>query len=622
MTTSGRILAAVSMAALVAVAVPQLSRPGYTADEEFTVFAVRGMDLSTDARRHLHLPILPSGLLYDRGLAYTEISQIVGVLAGSELPAFRAVALASAVFGLLAIFELLYRRASPQTAAIAVVLIATSIPFWSAATTARFYAPFFASYAVALLLVSDPEAEGSLPLYMHGADLGRQTGTLVGLFLAPFAILCRLTHELAFTLILIPAAAFVLAGKGKRVPWFLSMLFIGTALVVAQGVLFALHSLAPSSGETMIKRFFLWQVINLFEVPPGRQFGIPLVVLVIAWLIAPRRARLNSVIALCVSALILGFSLARVLASEPFSLALIATVFDEGTRYPLDMFRHIVSHYPVSIGVALSLLVARLASAGGEWRPIERAAHLLWIGWVLWFGVIESGITINYLLLPVSFMLVAIAVDLVAIVQHNIDSQRLAGKAVSAAACVLVIAAIAADQWRGEGPFGARLEAARPTINVPGIDEIRESLQPGDRVVCTDELGCLMLVGRIDAWLALDDYVRERFVVKKSDGRLVGVYTGKPAVFRPADLFEGEQPERTIVVDIFKEYAVGNSRTWLPRALARDGVDAQILLETPQVRVVEISPSIQHARQGVLEQSRRPHTTLMTTFPVARPDSE
>ena len=64
-------------------------------------------------------------------------------------------------------------------------------------------------------------------------------------------------------------------------------------------------------------------------------------------------------------------------------------------------------------------------------------------------------------------------------------------------------------------PLRVRLEAARPTIDVNGIEKIRSSLQPGDRVVCTDELACLMLVGRIDAWLALDDYVRERFVIRR-----------------------------------------------------------------------------------------------------------
>ena len=90
----------------------------------------------------------------------------------------------------------------------------------------------------------------------------------------------------------------------------------------------------------------------------------------------------------------------------------------------------------------------------------------------------------------------------------------------------LALRALVTDQWRGDGSIAARLEAARPTINVAGIDEIRDSLQPGDRVVCTDELGCLMLVGRIDVWLALDDFVRERFVVRNGDEELVGVYTG------------------------------------------------------------------------------------------------
>ena len=78
-----------------------------------------------------------------------------------------------------------------------------------------------------------------------------------------------------------------------------------------------------------------------------------------------------------------------------------------------------------------------------------------------------------------------------------------------------VVVAIALDQWRGDGSPVDKLEAARPTIHIPGIEEIRDSLQPGDRVVCTDELGCLMLVGRIDRWLALDDYVRERFLVRR-----------------------------------------------------------------------------------------------------------
>jgi hypothetical protein len=298
-----------------------------------------------------------------------------------------------------------------------------------------------------------------------------------------------------------------------------------------------------------------------------------------------------------VVAFIVSLSLASEATVSPFTLVLVASVLKQGARYPLDMFWHIVAASPVTIGLAIGLLLARLAGAGGDWRPLERAAHMAWIGWVLWFGVIESGITINYLLLPISLMLVAIAIDLWAVLVRTVDGGSSAGRTVQRAVCVLAMSAVVADQWRGEGSLLGRLETARPTIQVEGIDEIRDGLQPGDRVVCTDELGCLMLVGRIDAWLALDDYVRERFVVRKADGRLTGVYTGRPAVFRPGDLFDGKAAERTLVVDVFKEFPVGNTRDWLPRALERDGLQVLPLLETPQARVLVITPPVQNARR-------------------------
>ena len=146
-----------------------------------------------------------------------------------------------------------------------------------------------------------------------------------------------------------------------------------------------------------------------------------------------------------------------------------------------------------------------------------------------------------------------------------------------------------------------RLDAARPTIRVDGIDDIRAGLQPGDRVACTDELGCLMLVGRIDRWLALDDYVRERFIVQRGDGVPSGVYTGVPAAFRPGDLFhpnpDGTLPDRVLIVDVFKEYPIGNSRSWLPKAIEEDGLHVTPLLETPQMRVLQVSPQERIVRE-------------------------
>jgi hypothetical protein len=406
--------------------------------------------------------------------------------------------------------------------------------------------------------------------------------------------MARLLHELGFLIAVIPFVC-VLFARGERRKWLVSTIAVVAGLAVGQLLLFTLHGMEPAGGETMVRRFFLWQVINLFERPGDRQFGIPLVVALVGAVIAPKRAWWWIVSGLSVAAMIIAFSIARASNSAPLSFDLIAQVLRDGSRYPLDMFWHIARTTPLTLILAIGTIAVRFLGVGGEWRPAERGAHLLWIGWVLWFGVIESGITTNYLLLPISFMVMAIAIDWSAFaLRASADRTR------TLPVVALVIAAITLDQWRGEGSIRDRLEAARPTIHVEGIDEIRSSLQPNDRIVCTDELGCLMLVGRIDRWLALDDYVRERFLVRppspEASARqaVIGVYTGAPAVLRPRDVFgpneDGSLPDRTLVVDIFKDYPIGNSRSWLPKAIEEDGLRVTPLLETPQARVLQVSP--------------------------------
>ena len=521
----------------------EIGRPGYSVDEEFTEFAVRGI------RAH-GLPILPSALLYDRGLAYSYASAIIDG---------RVVSLLCGALIVLLTFVLVRRHTNATAGSLAAVLVATSIPFWATATTARFYAPFLMLFAAALGTYGTVGALGTI------------------------AFFARLTHELAFLLVLVP-----LLGRSWR-----SLAATVGGLLSAQAVLFLLHAIDPPSGETMVRRFFLWQVINLFERPGDRQFAIAFVVMALGVLLMPKRKWLWTVSALSVAAMIIAFSIARPSNSAPLSVALVISTLRDGSRYPLDMFWHIARTTPLTLVLALLTLVVRATSVVGEWRPAERAAHLLWIGWVLWFGVIESGITTNYLLLPMSFMLAAIAIDVEAL-------GRAKARPYMYAAVVLIIGAVTLDQWRGEGSLRARLEAARPTIHVPGIDDIRDSLQPNDRVVCTDELGCLMLVGRIDRWLALDEYVRERFLVRRAPDVMTGVYTGVPAVFRPAGMFspnaDGTLPDRTIVIDIFKDYPIGNSRAWLPKAIEEDGLRVTPLLETPQARVLQVSPPERLAR--------------------------
>ncbi|MFM8535774.1 MAG: glycosyltransferase family 39 protein, partial [Acidimicrobiia bacterium] len=520
----------------------QLCRAGYSVDEEFTVFAIRGI-------RDLGLRLLPCGLLYDRGIAYSYVSWLAGAITGAELPAFRLIGLVSAALVVLLSYLLVRRLASEAAALSASIFVTISVPFWATATSGRFYAPFLAAFVLSLYFLT----------HRHW---------WIGLIAA--VMLARLTHELAFLLAIIPAVAWLVA-RGDRRFWFLMTLSVGLGLALGQLVLLAFHYTAPTSGETMVRRFFLWQVLNLFETPGDRQFMIPLVVLAVGVVLAPRRAWPMTVVAVSVFTLILSMSIAQASNSAPLSWPLVQSVLVEGSRYPLDMFWHLMRLAPITLLTGIAGLFYR---SRGEWPAKQRAAHLIWMGWVLWFGVIESGITTNYMLLPQSFLLSAIAIDAATILPR--------------AAVVVLALVIGVEQWRA-----TTLADARPTSGVEGSEEIKAGLGPGDRVVCTDELGCLMLVGRIDRWLALDEYVRERFLVRRGDGPVTGVYTGVPAVFRPADLFapnaDGTLPDRIVIVDVFKDYPIGNSRSWLPKAIEEDGVKVTPLLETPQARVLDVS---------------------------------
>jgi len=579
----------------------QLNRAGYSVDEEFTVFTVRGIQAEG-------LPLLPSGLLYDRGLAYSYGSWVAGIVSRTELPAYRALSLLCALASIVLAFAIVRRLTTDRAALLAAMLVSASLPFWTTATSGRFYAPFLAVYLIGLYLMSQ----------IHVGGLTRRI--VVSLVIT--AAIGRWLHELEFTVAGIPILCAVFGLRIDRRKWLVTTAAVVVGLAVAQATLFVLHGLEPGNGETMVRRFFLWQVVNLFEVPANRQYGFLLAAMVLAWLIVPRRAALAILLALCGTAMVIAFSLARATNAGPLNAALVSSVLSDGARYPLDMFRHIASVNPVATAVVLAGLVARLAGAGGEWRPHERAVHLLWMFWVLWFGAIDSGITSNYLLLPVAFMMITMAIDVDAIVSHHLPPVSSASRRVAVAVMGLVALAVGVDQWRGIGPLAARLEAARPTIDVAGIDEVRAGMQPADRIACTDELACLLLIGRVDRWLALDDFVRERFLVTLRDGTAAGVYTGAPAVFRPGELFspnpDGTLPDRVLVVDVFKEFPIGNSRSWLPRAIELDGLKVTPLLETPQARVLQISPpernaALQPQRAGVTS-SRH---VWRLTFPAA-----
>jgi hypothetical protein len=551
-------------AAVLAIVWHDVTRQGYSPDEEFTVFAVRGIAAHG-------LPLLPSRLLYDRGVAYSYTAWLATMTGAAELPAGRAVSLATGLLALAVTWLAVRQVSSTYAAGLAVLLVGPSLPFWVAATSARFYAPFLALHLAALALLSrvDREARDFVPWRL---------AAVFGL-----AGVARLTHELAFLLAAVPIAAFLLA-PGRRSRWLAAAVAILAGLAAAQLGLFGLHYLAPESGATMIRRFFLWQVLNLLERPPAAAPLGVLIVVGLVWLLV--RGRLPR---------------AEGLTTRPIAWgagAIAVTVWAAATapwlsvHYPLDLFWHIARTTPALVVVLGALLGARALGLGGAWTPHQRAIHALWLGWVVFFGVIDSGITIHYVLVPVTLMLTGIAVDLAAILQPR--ALHAGGHArprhfVRHVMPAAVVIAIVVGQW-GRAPADT-LARVRPTIVASPALATWAAEAP--LVACTDELACLLLAGRVDRWLALDDFVRERFVVRRA-GVDAGVYAGRPAVYGLAALFDampGERLTRVLVVDVSKELPVGSSSAFLDRALAAERVLARTRLHEGRIRVIELSPT-------------------------------
>lgn len=595
-----------------------LVRRGYSPDEEYTLFAVRGIQSSG-------LPLLPSGLLYDRGLGYSYAAWLAGAGVGDSLIGGRVVSVVCAVLALALVAREFARLATPATAAAGVLLVAASVPFWVSATTARFYAPFLLGYLACLTLLA--------------RDVHRWPRLVL---LALVAGLTRWTHELAFTLAAVPCVALVLAPAARRGVWLRATAAVVVGLVGSQLALFAVHAAAPpTNGDVMVKRFFLWQVLNLFERPPldlpatlpmaaasGAATAVALAVLQmrrdlvsgVLVLVSGLAAALGQLGAGPFAALSLlpvvpeawrrrlaGASLAVLAAALVFwVLALVAAglAFDDalalvnasGVVYPLDMFTYLVRESPVLMALGLAGLLARAAGLGGPWTAHERALHTLWLGWVAWFGVIESGITARYLLLPVTFLLCAWTVDAAAVIRTLRPTQRRAAGAVALVCGV----AITVESWTGPALREDRGERDRPTLN-PVL--MKTYLEPDDLVVSHDELGCLIVAGRIEAWLMLDPFFEERFVVRRG-GVPTGTYTGVPAAPALTPLVERAEREhrRLVVVDVLRDVpGFGRTDALLPRQLARERLTGEVVADMPGLRLVHVRAA---AESGIA--SRQP----------------
>jgi hypothetical protein len=565
----------VAVAILVLAAGLNIHRPGFSSDEEITSLAVGGVAATG-------LPVLPSGIVYLRGVLYTYSAWLGGHVLGQSLPGYRAVSLLFAILAVLLMFCVARQVSTATTAVWAALFLATYQSHIAAAVFARFYSAFVAAALCAIWLFqwSQKTRRNDWP------------------FLAALAV-CRLTHEFGVVLALLPLCQAACAPQRDQSRRRCLGLFVKSAalLGVTQIGLSGLEglSIATNIGAPVLRLGFFGSVP--FTLPPLHvqrlagplaltliagwlllvgivahritrapwgaiaaygvcallfQLGLLLMVGVVAVLTRPRQAARMLLAGVMLAASGAGswilFTAAATDAQLSFRLA--HQLVSSTMWYPWEGFLHLGSTLTL-IALAAALVATALGCRRAE-SPEEGAGLrvvALFSGVTLAvLGMSGAELQWRYLLLasPPVFILSARFVESAGTwlaqampFESSIRSRRVAAHLASFALIVVFVGDQYRDVLRASESSTA---ASTSSIFAPATDtRWREDLflanvEPGDSVICNDELACRFLAGRVDYWL-LPPAARtiERYTAAGVEGRR-GFYAGAKVVTTDGDL--------------------------------------------------------------------------------------
>jgi len=546
---------------------PTLIRAGFSSDEEITALTVRGVAATG-------LPVLPSGILYLRGVLYTYSAWLAGHVFGHSLPVYRAVSLLFAILAVLLMFCVARQVSTTTTAVWAALLLASCQSHIAAASFARFYSAFVAASLLAIWL------------FQQSTDRRRNDWAFLAALVA-----CRLVHEFAVVLVLLPLCQAVCTPREdpSRRRWFGLCLKSAALLGVIQIGLTGLEglSIATHLGTTDLRLGFFGSV-PLAPLPlPVYQFAGPAALFLIAsWHllagIAARRIahapwwaivacgvcaflfQTGALLMVCVVAMLaqprqaLRILLAGgILAAASAGAWVLYTATATDAQFSLRLAYQLVSAtmwYPwegvVRMGETLTLttVAAALVTTALVFRRAEspkddrlRVVALFSVLTLAVLGLSSGELQWRYVLLASPPVLLLSAQFIESAGQWLVrklpfESFLPPRRAAAAIVSVALVIAFIGDQYLGVLRAIDSLPAASgASIFAPATDTrwradlFFANVEPGDRVICNDELACLFLAGRVDDWLLPSPRIVDRYTAAGVEGRR-GFYAGSKVV--------------------------------------------------------------------------------------------
>jgi hypothetical protein len=546
-----------------------LGRAGYSIDEEYTLFSVRGIGAHG-------VPLLPSGAFHDRGLPYTYAAWLSGALFGHGWAAYRFPSFVSGVIAILFAFRLALTVQRRPTLALLAVAAVAAMP-WTifSAQWARFYGMFAAVLLISILLFL------------------RYERTRRGLWWWLASIwLAHLLHEFAVLLILLPVVVWMLRDGEQAMALPMKTIGLAAAAFAASeatvillhftvsGASFrtlqdyaALHAL-PVGWETPFEAAEPDQAYPLFDADRwsrllamaprtliGATVGVAAALLLRVsrllgaahgalaatgqfsriWLVgtlwAFSRPRSAGRTLIWTAAIALAGALIALLdatwgAGATLSLPLATGIVGFAFREAASGISGLLLDYPGSTAcLAAAAAVAMLRHRSGSSEPIRLL--LLWVmWWLLAFNILQVDFKPRYYA-PLWLLFAIAVIAAPGLIPARWLRSRRAAIAGRLAMAVTFAAIVTWEQYEAVDENRSSRCVAGDSICVPMLRAydtselagLRNGVGTADLVLCGDELLCLLELGRVDYWLYSGTIFRH-----STPHGAVGLFGGAPIV--------------------------------------------------------------------------------------------
>jgi len=596
-------------AVAIALGVGPVARAGYSPDEEITVLTARG--ISADG-----LPSFPSGAVNSRGIAYSYLAWASGWLFGETLPSYRIPSLLAGAATALLTALLAGRLGAPPLVGGLVCLAATMLA--AASTWARFYALFVACYLATCLA-------------LLGARRSRSAGGtwfLVGLAAT------RMCHEMAVTLLALPLFFALAAPRGSPDRRRYGLLLLNSALLAGaleaglahlpraasqEAVsVFDTHVGAPAllpglastpawaAGVVIAGALVLGGLLWRLGTPAPAaaicaacvgSFNLGLLAFGVAGLLLlggpPRRLALAGVISAIALPVLWSVPLAALSHERP-SFEAVSSLAQSAFAFPMTGVYQFVGTWPLTAGAAgVGLL------AGFGRLEVRASAFLVLVGLLL-NGVVALSSEPRYFLhvLPLALALAAVSPAALARFFSPCGTRR-------AAQAGLTVALLTMLTWDQEvGAAGSAIlerRAGRPfsemrTAEFERWTGVLRSLPPNERVICNDDVACLLAGRKPDYWWLRSEGEARLYGTRPGPSGRASIYTGVPILAGPDSLASAANGQRAgawvVLVDTTK-YGFLDLVSSLPRDT---GLNLQAVYEGAGIRVFQFVPAV---RAGV-----------------------